>query len=142
MSVQTQLIETYCDNFVAYYTSHACHFNITGRNFYSDHKLLGKIYENLQAEIDVLGEIIRTLQEVVPDSLSDITNQSTITESYPYDADSMLELVETVLQELVASYHRVEEACDDDQYEHISNHAQERVLILEKYIWQLRSTLT
>lgn len=141
MSVQTQLIETYCDNFVAYYTAHACHFNVTGRNFKSDHALFGEIYEDLEDEIDVLGEIVRTLQEMVPDSLATIVSTASIAEGYTYDADSMLELVKTVLEELVGSYKRVEEECDTDEYEHIANHAQERVLALEKYIWQLRSTL-
>lgn len=141
MSVQTQLVETFCNNFVAYYTAHACHFNTTGRNFKSDHLLFGEIYEDLEDEIDTLGEIVRTLEETVPDSLADIIKTASIAEGYTYDADSMLQLVKTVLEELVESYHAVEEACDDDEYEHIANHAQERVLVLQKYIWQLRSTL-
>ena len=37
------LEQVYATNFVAYQRAHASHMNVRGRNFMSDHKLLGKI---------------------------------------------------------------------------------------------------
>jgi DNA-binding ferritin-like protein len=142
MNLHQKLMETYCDNFVAYYRAHSCHLNVTGRNFVGDHKLLGQIYEDLQSETDTLGEIIRTLREYAPMTIYDILSGASLDEDTTVGgADGMLEIVRDALLHLVEQYHAIQELADDVEYEHISNHAQERVTALEKFIWKLHSTL-
>ena len=142
MNLIEQLQQTYCDNFVAYYRAHSCHLNVEGRNFVSDHELLGDIYEDLHGEIDTLGEIIRTLQEYAPMTVYDIISGASMDEETTSGgADGMLEIVKEALLSLVTSYQAIQELADDVEYEHISNHAQERVTALEKFIWKLRSVL-
>ena len=51
----------FASNFVARYRSHIAHINIKCRNFYQDHKLLKKIYQYFEDQVDPLGEKIRTL---------------------------------------------------------------------------------
>ena len=142
MTLEQELIETFCDNFVAYYRSHSCHLNITGRNFYSDHKLLNKIYDDLQDEIDTLGEIIRTIDVKVPETIREILDTADLQEETTIGfADELLQITMDALVHLIESYREIEELADGPEYEHISNHAQDRVLSLEKFVWMLRSTL-
>jgi DNA-binding ferritin-like protein len=142
MKLIDKLTETYCDNFVAYYRAHSCHINVEGRNFYSDHKLLGQIYSDLQKEIDTLGEIIRTQGEYVPMTIYDILSGASLDEDTTRGgADGMLEIVRDALLHLVEQYQAIQELADTTETEHISNAAQERVTALEKFIWQLNSTL-
>ena len=78
MTTVDQLTQVFSDNFVAYTRSHIAHLNVTGRNFYSDHKLLNNIYDDLQDEIDVLGELIRSCGAFAPASIIDIVQMSYI----------------------------------------------------------------
>lgn len=142
MTAAEALQSLFRDNFVAYYHSQVAHVNITGRNFYSDHKLLGKIYESLQEEIDVIAEILRSIQEQMPTSLHSVIVDSVI-EDLPVegDADELLEHVQVMLEQLVESHQILAEAASEEDLEEIENYAQERILALEKQIWMLRSTL-
>lgn len=142
MILNQALRTTYCDNFVAYYRAHSCHLNVEGRNFVSDHELLGDIYEDLHGEVDTLGEIIRTLREYAPMTIYDILSGSQLDETTTNSgADGMLDIVLDSLLHLVVCYQTIQELADSPEYEHISNHAQERVTALEKFIWKLRSVL-
>ena len=91
MTTQEQLTLTFNNNFVAYYRAHTAHINIMGRNFRSDHKLLEGVYERRQAQIDVLGELLRTLDDYMPCEIQDVLNQSEIsTGIFEEDADGFL----------------------------------------------------
>jgi starvation-inducible DNA-binding protein len=120
------------------------HINVTGRHFVGDHKLLGKIYEDSQAQVDALGELLRTLQVKVPTTLSDVISGASITETdtEDYSSDEMLQRALDVTQSLIECYQELISECGSDtDCAHISNMAQDRVLAHEKFAWQLRSTL-
>ena len=139
--LEEKLIQVFCDNFVAYYTAHSCHLNITGRNFYSDHKLLNKIYDDAQDQIDVIGELIRTLGAKAPETISEIMATAELEEKTGYDADSMLLLVLESQEHMSQAYHALYELADLVDEDQIANYAQDRILAHDKYIWQLKSTL-
>jgi len=144
MSVEIKVMAAYCDQLVAYYQFHSMHINVTGRNFVGDHKLLGSIYEDSQAEIDKVGELLRTLNLKVPTTLSMILNGSQIGEvdTESYSADDMLQLAYDTVETLIDCYQEVIEECgSDNECAHISNYFQDRVLQLEKFCWKLRVTL-
>lgn len=136
-----KLTELYCDVFVAYYTAHSCHLNITGRNFHSDHELLGDIYEDLQAQIDIIGEKIRTLGESAPETLSDILAGAELHEETAYDADSMLALVLAAQEHLLEQFRELFDIATAATDQDIANYAADRMGVAAKYIWQLKSTL-
>lgn len=137
-----QLTQVFYNNFVAYYRSHAAHANVTGRSFRSDHKLLGGVYERRQAEIDKIGEILRTMQEYMPNSLVDIVDNSTIPmDAIEGSADELLESVMMDLEHLLADFKDLIRIASEEDLEEISNYAQDQALDLEKSIWMLRSTL-
>ena len=92
------LTHVFYNNFVAYYRAHAAHVNITGRNFASDHKLLQKTYEDLQEQIDKLGELLRTLQEYMPCDIGEVLAETHI-DTGAIDGTS-IELIGAVMEDL------------------------------------------
>ena len=142
MTTAEQLTLVFNNNFVAYFRSHAAHVNITGRNFRSDHKLLGGVYERRQAEIDKIGEILRTMQEYMPCNIMDVITDATIpTDTIEGSADELLETVMMDLEHLLEDYKALIVIATEEGLEEVSNYAQDQALDLEKSIWMLRSTL-
>lgn len=142
MTTAEQLTLVFNNNFVAYFRSHAAHVNITGRNFRSDHKLLQGVYERRQAQIDKIGEILRTMQEYMPCNINDVIADSAIpTDSIEGSADELLEIVMMDLEHLLEDYKELITIASEENLEEISNYAQDQALDLEKSIWMIRSTL-
>lgn len=141
-STEQQLQQVFADNFVAYFRSHVAHVNITGRNFYSDHKLLGKVYEDLQSQIDVIAELLRTVNEMMPVALDEVLLASAVAPA-PCEgsADELLESVLMDLEQLKDCYEELMEISEVEEHKEIANYAQDRILALAKFIWQFRSTL-
>ena len=142
MNTAEQLTQIFKDNFVVYFRSHVAHVNITGRNFRSDHKLLQGVYERRQAEIDKIGEILRSMGEYMPCDLSELVAESQIdTGELSGDADFLLEMVRDDLEHLLAEFKELIEIASDEDLEEISNYAQDQALDIEKSLWMLNSTL-
>jgi len=142
MTTAEQLTQIFYDNFVAYFRSHAAHANITGRNFRSDHKLLQGVYERRQEQIDKLGELLRTMQEMMPNDMYEILSNTHLpTDAIQGTADELLMLVLEDLEHLRDCYVQLENASDIDMHNEIENYAQEQTLDLNKSIWMLKSTL-
>lgn len=142
MTTQEQLQQVFADNFVAYFRSHVAHVNITGRNFVSDHKLLKGVYEDLQEQIDLIAELLRTLGEFMPCCLDDVTLGSDIpSDSVEGTSDEMLELIRSDLEQLKGSYEELMEISEEEGHKEIANYAQDRILAIAKFVWMLESTL-
>jgi len=142
--VEQALMKLFCSNFVAYYKSHAAHINVVGRHFVSDHELLNKIYDDLQDEIDTLGELLRTIKAEMPLTISDTLDGSDIADNLYPDNNEGLDFLEQVyadIEQLISIHQDLEEAADSREYNHIANYAQDRVKTLQKYCWMLRSTI-
>ena len=143
MNTQEQLTQTFNDNFVAYYRSHVAHVNIMGRNFYSDHKLLKKVYEDLQEQIDVLAELLRTLDEYMPCEIQDVLNNSQIsTAILDGDSEYLLEEIKNDLENLKTEYIKLMEVSEIEGHEDIGNYAQGRITQLNKFIWMFSATIS
>jgi starvation-inducible DNA-binding protein len=142
MSLHTTLEETFASNFVVYYKAHVAHVNITGANFYSDHKLLQKVYEHLQDNIDALAEKLRTIRAVMPDSLSSVVALSPIADGPTYgDRDELLTDVYDSVESLIDQYHSLYTSAEEEGVIDISNFAQDEIGQLTKLCWMLRATL-
>jgi DNA-binding ferritin-like protein len=142
MTTQEQLTQVFNDNFVVYFRSHTAHINITGRNFRSDHKLLQGVYERRQAQIDVIGELLRTLNAFMPVSIGEILANSHIEDlDVEGSADDMLESIRMDLEHLKDCYEDLMTIADDEGHKEIANYAQDQILDIAKSIWMLDSTL-
>lgn len=142
MTTAEALTQIFKDNFVAYFRSHAAHVNIVGRNFASDHKLLQKTYEDLQSQIDTLGELLRTLQEYMPCDIQEVLTESNLdTGAIEGTADELIEAGMEDLEYLATEHRELITIATLEGQDQIANYAQDRVLALEKHIWMYRSTL-
>ena len=142
MNTADQLLQVFYNNFTAYYRSHVAHVNIMGRNFASDHKLLQKVYEDLQDQIDTIAELLRTLDEFMPSEIQFVLNESTIgTGIFEGTSDELLAGVRDDLETLKSFYEDLMEEAEQDGHKEIANYAQDRILAIAKFIWQLNATL-
>lgn len=142
MTTTEQLTQVFYDNFVAYYRSHAAHVNIQGRNFRSDHKLLEGVYTRRQDQIDLIGELLRTLDAFMPSDIFDILDNSHIKpRAVEGSADELLQSVLEDLEHLKDCYIELETVADEEEHDEIANYAQDQILDIAKSIWMLKSTL-
>lgn len=142
MTTVEQLKEVFNDNFIAYFRSHIAHLNIVGRNFQSDHALLNGIYDELQDQIDTIGELIRSLDDYVVDNIDEVVFGSSISATPMLGkSEQMLESVMSDLEQLKECYITLMEIAEEEEHDEIANYAQDRILSLSKHIWMLRSTL-
>jgi DNA-binding ferritin-like protein len=143
MSTVEQLTEVFNDNFMAYFRSHVAHVNVVGRNFQSDHALLSGIYEDLQGQIDVIGELLRSLDAFMPNDLIEVMqNASVMTAPMQGSADDMLYDVRDDLEQLKSCNEELIRIAEEEGHQEIANYAQDRVLALAKSIWMLNATLS
>jgi len=143
MNTAEQLTQVFNDNFVTYFRSHVAHVNIMGRNFQSDHTLLGGIYEELQDQIDIIAELLRSIGEFMPCCVSDVLSGSHIPDDMMEgSADDMLASVRDNLDHLKGCYEELMAIANSEGHEPIGNYAQDRILSLAKHIWMLDSTLS
>lgn len=141
-NLQIVLEETFASNFVSYYRSHVAHVNTVGRNFYSDHKLLEKIYEYFQGNIDVLAEKLRTVRAKMPNDIQTVLNVSNIVD-IPTEGSSieLLTYVHETVEMMVDQYKDLNDAAEAVGYIDISNFAQDQVGILVKFRWMLEAVI-
>ena len=139
--LESKLLEVFADNFVSYWSDHSNHINITGRNFYSDHKLLQKIYEDAQDQIDTLGEFIRTIESKVPATITDILELSTIGEAVAEDADDRLRIVCENQEYMMDRYKELFDIATIMTDQDIANYAADRIRAHAKFKWMLESTV-
>lgn len=141
-NLHTTLEETFSANFVSYYRAHVAHVNIQGRTFYQDHKLLQKIYEYFQANIDTLGEKIRTCRAFMPTSLSTVIGVSPIMDQdVEGDALELFNMIDEDLEAMIDQYHALNDAAEEVDYIDISNFAQDQIGQLARFRWMIESTL-
>lgn len=141
--LQQTLTKAFSTNFMLYYGAHVAHVNIVGRNFASDHQLLGGIYEDAQEQVDTYAEFLRTLDCTMPATLSEVITRSEISEASDSGSDATALLTEvynnidTMLEVLDALYSASESAGELA----LSNYVQDRMQVHRKQCWQLKSTL-
>ena len=141
-NLQAELTTTFSGNFVAYYRTHVAHVNIIGRNFYSDHKLLQKIYEYFQDNIDTIAEKLRTIKAKMPVDIATVTLESPIMD-FPTVGDcyELLTQVDEAIETMIEQYHALNDAAEEVNYIDISNFAQDQIGQLAKFRWMIESTL-
>jgi DNA-binding ferritin-like protein len=141
-NLQTVLEETFAANFVSYYRSHVAHVNLKARTFYQDHKLLQKIYEYFQGNIDTIAEKLRTTRAYMPADLMTVTAVSPIVDMPATGtADELLEQVLESLEAMIDQYHALYDAAEEVNYIDISNFAQDQIGQIARFRWMIESTL-
>ena len=136
-----QILTQYLGNtFGLYLKTHTFHWNVTGPNFYSLHKLFGEQYETLFDSIDEIAERIRSLGSFV-----DMNFQKIQTLSHVKDApvpshekemiSSLLEDHEKTIAFLRKGIHELSEMNDVVSEDFLISRLAEH----EKIVWILKS---
>lgn len=141
MDLAEQLKKLFATNFNSYVLSHGYHQNLVGDDFYEYHKLFESIYDYLQDNIDTQGELIRTLDEVVPFSLKRIEELTEVK-----DVDKVPEIPQMVLDIDAALYTLIDIANDAfaqsqaDKEFGVNNYLAGYIQDLNKFCWMLKAS--
>jgi len=132
----------FATNFQYYTKSHGYHVNVVGADFYQYHKLLQKVYEDAQENIDKIAEEIRSLQSVVPFSLDRITKLSKITDAT--DTPDALTMIRELLADTETVCQTIRDAhavAGEQEAYGLVNYLEARLDDHYRFQWMLRSTL-
>jgi starvation-inducible DNA-binding protein len=132
----------FATNFQYYTKSHGYHVNVTGPDFYQYHKLLQKVYEDAQENIDKIAEEIRTLDATVPFSANRIMELSLISDAE--DTPNALVMIDELLvdTETVCEQIRVcRKLCEEYTCYGLLNYLEQRLDDHYRFQWMLRSTI-
>lgn len=137
-----QLKTTQADAFTLYLKAHFYHWNVEGFEFPYIHSFLGDFYEDVFESIDVLAELVRTLDTYAPGTLTRFKDLTSITEdeSIP-DAKGMITNIYKENLVMLASLVKAYDMANTDNEIGIANYLQGRIQAHEKHNWMLRSML-
>ena len=128
------------ESFSFYLKAHKFHWNVEGPDFVQYHEFLADLYTEVWAGVDVIAELIRTLEIYAPGSYTEFKELSTIAEAETIsDGLSMLNTLlndnNSVLVSLLKSYKLAESSGEIG----ISNSIQDRITTHQKHGWLLKS---
>lgn len=137
------IIQTTCVlacHFVLYYKASSFHWNVEGVSFVSLHALFKNIYEDMNENVDVLGEKIRYIKGYPPNHLMDLLAASKISthRSSPNATEMVAELeqdMQTLHNCLMNAFAEAEKVNDQA----LMNYFAERMDAAMKWAWQLRA---
>lgn len=138
--VLESLREVLANTYVLYFKAHSFHWNVEGPYFPQYHEFLGNYYHDLFGAVDVLAELVRTLDSYAPVSLSRMIDLSSITESTAIpSALDMMKALKTDNDFLLATLMIAYKAAEDGGELGISNYLQDRIQAHQKHAWMLKA---
>lgn len=133
------LMVVHASNFALYLKAQNYHWNTEGDDFPMYHAFFGEFYEDVYGANDKLAELIRTLDEYAPGSLSSFAKRSKVADETgnPDNKTKIRNLYtdnQILLSELLNAYRLAERFSKIG----ISNALQDRIETHEKHAWMLR----
>ena len=118
------------------------HWNVVGRQFYADHLLFQRIYEEVDSSIDTFAENLRKLDMTAPAGLQIFSQLSVIKDAseMPPSGDVMITTLyrdSEKLKELCQSLYESAEAAKDYN---LANFLADRQDAFAKHCWMLESS--
>jgi starvation-inducible DNA-binding protein len=128
------------DAFVLGLKSQFYHWNVEGPDFVQYHDFLGEYYSDVQGSVDVLAELLRTLDAYAPGTTSRLKELSSIEESDTIpDALTMLKNIKRENDKMLVTLIKAYDAAEKDSQFGVSNYLQDRIQAHEKHGWMLRA---
>jgi starvation-inducible DNA-binding protein len=129
-------------NFGLYFKAHSYHWNVEGPDFAQYHKFLGKFYESVYGNTDLIAEKIRMLDSYAPTSLSRMVELSDVpeTDSIP-SALAMLADLKKDNDKYIIHLRAGIVAADQAGEPAVSNFLQDILDQHQKQAWMLRSII-
>ena len=141
-AIKLKAKQAFADVFLFYLQAHYYHWNVEGRHFAQDHKLFGKIYEDVQGSIDKFAEELRTLDTFAPGvfnrfmDLSQIKQNATIP-----DAEEMYTQLIISNEQVIESLTELFMMLEENHLHGFGDFIAGRIDAHNKHQWMLRSTL-
>jgi starvation-inducible DNA-binding protein len=141
--VATILNKLLADEFILYSQARAFHWNVTGRNFQSDHAFFEAEYEALDETIDAVAERVRALGVKARATFSDYLKNARIRESdsTALTADQMMTTLLAHHETIIRNLRTESEICDDLEDEGTTDFLTGLMEDHEKRAWMIRSHL-
>jgi starvation-inducible DNA-binding protein len=131
------------DTWVLLVKTQGFHWNVVGPHFYGLHKLTEEHYEDLFAALDDLGERIRALGHFAPQSLSEVSELSSIKEQEnPAAADKMIHQLIDNHEKIVRRLRNAAEHADSAGDKATDDLLTQRLEKHEEAIWMLRAIVS
>ena len=134
--------QAFADSFIFYLQAHYYHWNVEGRHFSQDHELFGKIYEEVQDNLDKFAEEIRTIGTYAPGIFDRFMDLSSIQQSS--DIPSAEEMYSTLIEKntrVIESLTELFEMLESNRLHGFGDFIAGRIDAHNKHQWMLRSTL-
>lgn len=122
-----------------YFCAHSYHWNVVGPDFSQLHELFGDIYADAHQAVDDLAERLRTLDEMAPRSLKELSGASDVDASAE-NAAEMIDELENENALLIAALNDACTAAVKAGKAGLSNFLQDRIDKHAKWGWMLRAT--
>lgn len=135
----TALKVVLANEYVAGFVSQSAHWNIEGINFTQLHELFGKVYTDLVADIDVVAEHIRVLDEFAPTSLSDLLESSTVKDLMSVgNPGKMITDVYEAVEQVKEAFNEAFKIAEEEKDQGLMDYLAGRIDDLNKHCWMLR----
>ena len=134
--------QAFADSFIFYLQAHYYHWNVEGRYFSQDHGLFGKIYEEVQDNLDKFAEEIRTIGTYAPGIFDRFMDLSSIQQTA--DIPSAEEMYSTLIEKnarVIESLTELFEMLEGNRLHGFGDFIAGRIDAHNKHQWMLRSTL-
>lgn len=140
MELEDILKQTLADTFSLYIKAQGFHWNIEGPDFVQYHEFLGELYTDLNNAVDMIAELIRTLDVKVSTSMNNLTSQFINSENLiASDYKTIFSLLKDDNDAVILSLMQAYKVAEDSGELGISNALQDRIQIHQKHGWMLRS---
>ena len=119
------------------------HWNVQGDEFYQDHLLFERIYEEVQESIDPFAEQLRQCQIFVPSGLTKMRELS-ILEDFPADdltSDDYKQLLLADSDAMADLFSSAFDVAEQNKEHGLSNFLADRQAAHRKHSWMLRASL-
>ena len=134
--------QAFADSFIFYLQAHYYHWNVEGRHFSQDHELFGKIYEEVQNNLDKFAEEIRTIGTYAPGIFDRFVDLSSIQQTA--DIPSAEEMYSTLIEKnarVIESLTELFEMLEGNRLHGFGDFIAGRIDAHNKHQWMLTSTL-
>ena len=134
--------QAFADSFIFYLQAHYYHWNVEGRHFSQDHELFGKIYEEVQDNLDKFAEEIRTIGTYAPGIFDRFMDLSSIEQTA--DIPSAEEMYQTLIEKnarVIESLTELFEMLEGNRLHGFGDFIAGRIDAHNKHQWMLKSTL-
>ena len=143
MMVTTNMKTVLATSYVLALKTQQFHWNVMGPDFQQFHELFGKIYSEISESIDTAAEIIRTLGEFSPGSLSEFLKESMIVDEESTSMGALV-MVQMLIDDNEIMIHVIKTAYESAELEQeydVSDFLAERLAAHKKHSWMLHSVL-